>query len=91
LFGLTELLDVPLIGPILHGVRAERPELDERLTRLEAVRRMIGAMIDDVMGETLRRAGAPASPRRTTSGDWTMPWWPSRRTCTRIWPGCAPS
>lgn len=58
LFGLTELLDVPLIGPILHGVRAERPELDERLTRLEAVRRMIGAMIDDVMGETLGRAAA---------------------------------
>ncbi|MDO8295804.1 MAG: deoxyguanosinetriphosphate triphosphohydrolase [Caulobacter sp.] len=58
LFGLTELLDVPLIGPILHGVRAERPELDERLTRLEAVRRMIGAMIDDVMGETLSRAAA---------------------------------
>ncbi|MDP1736352.1 MAG: deoxyguanosinetriphosphate triphosphohydrolase [Caulobacter sp.] len=64
LFRLEELLDVPLIGPILHGVRAERPELDERLTRLEAVRRMIGAMIDDVMGETLRRATATgvASP-----------------------------
>lgn len=64
LFGLNELLDVPLIGPILHGVKAERPDLDERLTRLEAVRRMIGAMIDDVMGETLRRASATgvASP-----------------------------
>ena len=64
LFRLQELLDVPLIGPILHGVQAERPELDERLTRLEAVRRMIGAMIDDVMGETLRRASATgvASP-----------------------------
>jgi dGTPase len=64
LFGLSELLDVPLIGPILHGVKAERPDLDERLTRLEAVRRMIGAMIDDVMGETLRRATATgvASP-----------------------------
>ncbi len=64
LFGLNELLDVPLIGPILHGVKVERPDLDERLTRLEAVRRMIGAMIDDVMGETLRRAKATgvASP-----------------------------
>ncbi len=56
LFQLNELLDVPLIGPILHGVKAERPDLDDRLTRLEAVRRMIGAMVDDVMGETLRRA-----------------------------------
>jgi dGTPase len=64
LFQLNELLDVPLIGPILHGVRAERPDLDDRLTRLEAVRRMIGAMIDDVMGETLRRAheSSVASP-----------------------------
>jgi len=64
LFRLEELLEVPLIGPILMGVRAERPDLDDRLTRLEAVRRMIGAMIDDVMGETLRRAeaGRLASP-----------------------------
>lgn len=58
LFRLEELLDVPLIGPILAGVRSERPDLDDTLTRLEAVRRMIGAMIDDVMGETLRRASA---------------------------------
>jgi dGTPase len=56
LFRLEELLEVPLIGPILLGVRSERPDLDDRLTRLEAVRRMIGAMVDDVMGETLRRA-----------------------------------
>ncbi|ATQ42458.1 deoxyguanosinetriphosphate triphosphohydrolase [Caulobacter mirabilis] len=56
LFRLDELYDVPLIGPILQAVRAERPDLDDRLTRLEAVRRMIGAMVDDVMGETLRRA-----------------------------------
>jgi dGTPase len=58
LFTLDELLDVPLIGPILAAVRSERPELDLRLTRLEAVRRMIGAMVDDVMGETLQRAAA---------------------------------
>jgi dGTPase len=58
LFGLDELLDVPLIGPILFAVKSERPDLDARLTRLEAVRRMIGAMVDDVMGETLKRAAA---------------------------------
>jgi len=56
LFTLDELMDVPLIGPILAAVRSERPDLDLRLTRLEAVRRMIGAMVDDVMGETLQRA-----------------------------------
>ena len=58
LFTLDELMDVPLIGPILAAVRSERPELDARITRLEAVRRMIGAMVDDVMGETLQRAAA---------------------------------
>ena len=56
LFRLAELEEVPLIGPILHAVRADWPELDERLTRLEVVRRMIGAMVDDVLAETARRA-----------------------------------
>jgi dGTPase len=58
LFTLDELMDVPLIGPILAAVKSERPDLDARLTHLEAIRRMIGAMIDDVMGETLQRAAA---------------------------------
>jgi dGTPase len=56
LFRLEELMDTPLIGPILMGVRRDWPELDDRLTRLEAVRRMIGTMVDDVIGETGRRA-----------------------------------
>jgi len=58
LFGLDDLKDVPLIGPIVWEVRKDWPDLDERLTRLEAVRRMIGAMVDDVMAETRRRAAA---------------------------------
>ena len=58
LFRSDELLDVPLIGPILAGARKDYPGLDDRLTRLEAVRRMIGAMIDDVLTETNRRAAA---------------------------------
>lgn len=52
LFTLDDLKDVPLIGPILHGVRADRPDLDARMVRLEAVRRMIGAMVEDVMSTT---------------------------------------
>ncbi|MES2722416.1 MAG: deoxyguanosinetriphosphate triphosphohydrolase [Pseudomonadota bacterium] len=56
LFHLKELLDVPLIGPILLGVYKEYPDLDPGIIRLEAVRRMIGAMIDDVLAETARRA-----------------------------------
>ncbi|HEY3695018.1 deoxyguanosinetriphosphate triphosphohydrolase [Phenylobacterium sp.] len=58
LFHLKELLDVPLIGPILAGVYAEFPDEDASIVRLEAVRRMIGAMVDDVMDETARRAAA---------------------------------
>ena len=58
LFHLKELLDVPLIGPHVHGAMRDHPDCDQRIIRLEAVRRMIGAMVDDVMSETRRRAAA---------------------------------
>ncbi len=58
LFHLKELLDVPLIGPILHRVFQEYPDIDPGIVRLEAVRRMIGAMVDDVLAESRRRAEA---------------------------------
>jgi dGTPase len=58
LFRLAELEDVPLIGPIVHSVRQDYPELNDSLTRMEAVRRMIGTMVDDVLAETARRAEA---------------------------------
>jgi dGTPase len=54
LLRLEELALVPLIGPILRALKAERPGLDERLLRLEAVRRMIGGMVDDVLDQTAR-------------------------------------
>ena len=56
LFTVDDLLDVPLIGPHLAAVRRDWPDLDARLLRLEAVRRMIGAMIGDVIAETRRGA-----------------------------------
>ncbi len=55
LFTLADLADVPLIGPVLHQTRRDWPELNERMIRLEAVRRMIGVMVDDVLAETERR------------------------------------
>lgn len=58
LFTLADLEALPLIGPILEGVRQEWPGLDARMTRLEAVRRMIGAMVEDVLGETRARLAA---------------------------------
>ncbi|HEX8234148.1 MAG TPA: deoxyguanosinetriphosphate triphosphohydrolase [Caulobacteraceae bacterium] len=58
LFTLDDLNDVPLVGPIAGGVRREWPDLEPRLARIETVRRMIGAMVDDVLAETSRRAEA---------------------------------
>ena len=55
LFTLDDLADVPLIGPILHQTRRDWPGVDERMIRLESVRRMIGAMVEDVLAETETR------------------------------------
>ncbi len=64
LFGLEELREVPLIGPHVVSAGRDYPQCDPGILRLEAVRRMIGAMVDDVMAETRRRAdaGKVASP-----------------------------
>ena len=56
LFTLADIADVPLIGPNLASARRDYPDIDDRLLRLEAVRRMIGAMVEDVLAETGRRA-----------------------------------
>jgi dGTPase len=58
LFDLDELAEVPLIGPHVKSARADHPDCDPSVLRLEAVRRMIGAMVDDVLTETARRAAA---------------------------------
>ncbi len=56
LFNLDELAQVPLIGPHVKSTWADYPECEPGIVRLEAVRRMIGAMVDDVLSETRRRA-----------------------------------
>jgi dGTPase len=58
IFTLDELAEVALVGPILAGVRADFPMLEPGLVRLETVRRMIGAMIGDIMAETAARAAS---------------------------------
>jgi dGTPase len=58
LFELDELIHVPLIGPILRALQVERPGLDDRMMRLEGVRRLIGVMVDDVLSQTRRNAEA---------------------------------
>ena len=64
LFGLDELLEIPLIGPHVAAARAAYPNCEPGILRLEAVRRMIGAMVGDVLAETRRRAevGTVGSP-----------------------------
>jgi dGTPase len=58
LFQLEELREIPLIGPHVASAVADYPTCDVGILRLEAVRRMIGAMVDDVLAETRRRAAA---------------------------------
>ncbi len=55
-FAIEDLADVPLIGPALRSAAFDHPGLDDRMLRLESVRRMIGVMVDDVLEETRRRA-----------------------------------
>lgn len=55
LFAVKDLADVPLVGPVFHAVRKEYPDADLSLHIHEAVRRMIGIMILDLVDETQRR------------------------------------
>ncbi|HEX3887505.1 MAG TPA: deoxyguanosinetriphosphate triphosphohydrolase [Phenylobacterium sp.] len=58
LFNLDELREIPLIGPHVASAVADYPDVDVGILRLEAVRRMIWAMVVDVLAETRRRAAA---------------------------------
>ena len=55
LFTIQDLLEVPMIGPAIRSVQKDWPTINDRMLRLEAVRRMIGVMIADVLTETERR------------------------------------
>ncbi|MEK9722877.1 MAG: deoxyguanosinetriphosphate triphosphohydrolase [Rhodospirillaceae bacterium] len=63
LFRIEDLTDVPLVGEIFAGVARDFPDLDRSRRIHEAVRRLIGAMVDDLIAETSRRLAeaAPAS------------------------------
>jgi dGTPase len=56
LFAIEDLEPIPLIGPALESTRRHYPGIAPGMLRLEAVRRMIGEMVDDVIAETRRRA-----------------------------------
>jgi dGTPase len=58
LLRLAQLDDVPLFARIAHAVRVQYPHLPERRMIHETVRRMIHALIVDVLDETTRRIEA---------------------------------
>jgi len=58
LFTVADLADVPLVGPIFADVAEAFPDLDPSRRIHEAVRRLIGAMVNDLIAETSRRIAA---------------------------------
>ncbi len=62
LFRIDDLIDVPFVGEIFADVRRRWPELETSRVIHEAVREMIGAMIEDVTAESRRRL-AEIKPR----------------------------
>lgn len=63
LFSIEDLVGVPLVGRIFDDVASEHPSADPSRRIHEAVRRLIGAMTNDLISETTRRIAdlAPAS------------------------------
>ncbi|MFN4025565.1 MAG: deoxyguanosinetriphosphate triphosphohydrolase [Hyphomonas sp.] len=56
LFTVADLMDIPVVGDVFRGVRKEYKDLDDRMVTYEAVRRLIGLWVDDLVGETRARA-----------------------------------
>ena len=63
LFAVADLADVPLVGPVFHGVASRYPGIEEPRLIHELIRRVIDRMVGDLIGETSRRLadGAPGS------------------------------
>lgn len=55
LFGLDALREVPLVGPIVREVEAAYGTLSRVKTVQEIVRRLIGAMVSDLLAESRKR------------------------------------
>jgi dGTPase len=55
LFRISDLADVPLVGPIFADVARDYPDAEQSRQIHEAVRRLIGAMVNDLNEETASR------------------------------------
>jgi dGTPase len=62
LFDLDDLADLPLVGPLIQAGRARWPGLERGRLVHETIRRLIDAMVGDLVAETRRRleSAAPA-------------------------------
>jgi dGTPase len=58
LFSFEDMADVPLVGPVFADVQNTYPDLDQSRRVHEAVRRMIGVMVDDILTESRSRLAA---------------------------------
>ena len=55
LFAIDDLKDIPLVGPVFAEVMARYPGLERTRVIHESVRRLIDAMVTDLLEETRRR------------------------------------
>ena len=60
LFDISDLATLPVIGGLLREVRDQYPGIEPPRLTHELVRRLIGKLIEDVVGESARRLGAAA-------------------------------
>jgi dGTPase len=54
LFTINDLTDLTLVGPIFFQVKKDYPDIDQSRHIHEAVRRLIGEMTSDLLGESTR-------------------------------------
>src|SRR5246500_4190833 len=55
LFSVVDLADVPLVGPVFHGVASRYPGIEESRLIHESIRRLIDRMVGDLISETRGR------------------------------------
>jgi dGTPase len=60
LFGIGDLADVPLVGPVFDSVKAQYPGVEEPRLIHEAIRRLIDRMVGDLISETSQRVAGSA-------------------------------
>jgi dGTPase len=58
LFTVTDLADIPVVGPVFREVATRYPGIEEARLIYETIRRVIDRMVGDLVGETRRRLAA---------------------------------